>query len=46
VLNFSHTLLPGESLFSDADVPRGPDDLRKLPIRFLSIICYRRDEEG
>ena len=42
----TYSLTPGDSLFFDADVPHGPDDLRKLPIRFLSIICYRRDEEG
>jgi len=41
----TYTLLPGDSLFFDADVPHGPDDLRKLPIRFLSIICYPRDAE-
>jgi hypothetical protein len=37
---------PGDSLFFDADVPHGPDELRKLPIRFLSIICYAREEES
>jgi quercetin dioxygenase-like cupin family protein len=42
----TYTLLPGDSLFFDADVPHGPDELRKLPIRFLSIICYPRDGEG
>ena len=42
----TYTLLPGDSLFFDADVPHGPDELRKLPIRFLSIICYPRDAEG
>lgn len=41
----TYTLLPGNSLFFDADVPHGPDDLRRLPIRFLSIICYPRDAE-
>jgi len=41
----TYTLLPGDSLFFDADVPHGPDDLRKLPIRFLSIICYPRDAD-
>ena len=34
---------PGDSLFFDADVPHGPDELRKLPIRFLSIITYLRE---
>jgi transcriptional regulator with XRE-family HTH domain len=41
----TYTLVPGDSLFFDADVPHGPDDLRKLPIRFLSIICYPRDAD-
>jgi hypothetical protein len=36
---------PGDSLFFDADAPHGPDELRKLPIRFLSIICYSREGE-
>lgn len=41
----TYTLTPGDSLFFDADVPHGPDDLRKLPIRFLSIICYAREAD-
>lgn len=41
----TYTLTPGDSLFFDADVPHGPDELRKLPIRFLSIICYAREGE-
>ena len=32
-------------LYFDADAPHGPEDLRKLPIRFLSIITYPREEE-
>jgi len=43
--NKTYVMKPGDSLFFDADVPHGPDDLRKLPIRFLSIICYAREEE-
>ncbi len=31
---------PGDALFFDADAPHGPEVLRKLPIRFLSIIVY------
>ena len=31
-------------LFFDADAPHGPEELRKLPIRYLSVISYRRDE--
>jgi transcriptional regulator with XRE-family HTH domain len=40
----TYTLTPGDSLFFDADAPHGPDELRKLPIRFLSIIAYPREE--
>jgi transcriptional regulator with XRE-family HTH domain len=39
-----YPLLPGDSLFFDADAPHGPEKLRKLPIRFLSVISYARDE--
>lgn len=41
----TYTLTPGDSLFFDADVPHGPDELRRMPIRFLSVICYSRGEE-
>ena len=34
----------GDSLFFDADAPHGPEELRKLPIRYLSVISYRREE--
>jgi len=43
--NKTYVLRPGDSLFFDADAPHGPDELRKLPIRFLSIICYSREGE-
>jgi len=36
-------LQPGDSLFFDADVPHGPEELRKLPIRFLSVISHIAD---
>ena len=42
--NKTYVMRPGDSFFFDADVPHGPDDLRKLPIRFLSIICYGRED--
>ncbi|MEM7441240.1 MAG: helix-turn-helix domain-containing protein [Pseudomonadota bacterium] len=35
-----YLLQPGDSLLFDADAPHGPDELIKLPARFLSIICY------
>jgi transcriptional regulator with XRE-family HTH domain len=36
-------LRPGDSLFFDADVPHGPEELRVLPIRFLSVISHIAD---
>lgn len=36
-----YSMLPGDSLFFDADARHGPEVLVKLPIRFLSIISYR-----
>lgn len=36
----TYVMEPGDSLFFDADAPHGPEELRKLPIRFLSIIVY------
>jgi transcriptional regulator with XRE-family HTH domain len=41
-----YPLTPGDSLFFDSDVPHGPEELRKLPIRFLSVITYTRRERG
>ena len=38
----TYTLQPGDSLFFDADAPHGPEEMRTLPIRFLSIITYPR----
>jgi hypothetical protein len=38
--NELYRLTPGDSLFFDADAPHGPDEMVKLPIRFLSIISY------
>ncbi len=36
-------LSPGDSLFFDAQAPHGPEELRSLPIRFLSVISYNRE---
>lgn len=33
-------LKPGDTLFFDADAPHGPEVLRSLPARYLSIISY------
>ena len=40
--NRTYTLLPGDSLYFDSDAPHGPEELRQLPIRFLSVITYIR----
>jgi transcriptional regulator with XRE-family HTH domain len=40
-----YTMTPGDSLFFDADAPHGPEEMVKLPIRFLSIISYPLGEE-
>ena len=39
-----YNLVPGTSLFFEADVPHGPVKLSNLPIRFLSIIIQPRPE--
>lgn len=36
--NQTYTLCPGDSLFFDAEASHGPDELQKLPCRYLSII--------
>lgn len=35
-----YDLKAGDSFFFDADAPHGPEELTKLPTRFLSIITY------
>jgi transcriptional regulator with XRE-family HTH domain len=39
----TYLLRPGDSLYFDADAPHGPEELRRLPIRFLSVISYVRE---
>lgn len=34
----SYRLQPGDSLFFDAEAPHGPEELRRLPARYLSVI--------
>jgi transcriptional regulator with XRE-family HTH domain len=41
----TYVLHPGDSLYFDADAPHGPEELRKLPIRFISVIAYPREDE-
>ena len=36
--NKTYTLSPGDTLFFDAEASHGPDELKKLPCRYLSII--------
>jgi transcriptional regulator with XRE-family HTH domain len=40
----TYDMHPGDALFFDAEAPHGPEELRKLPIRYLSVISYRREE--
>ncbi|MEJ8574375.1 XRE family transcriptional regulator [Microbaculum marinum] len=40
--NRTYRLLPGDSLYFDADAPHGPEELNSLPIVFLSVISYVR----
>ncbi|UJW77787.1 helix-turn-helix domain-containing protein [Rhizobium sp. SL42] len=35
-----YRMAAGDSLFFDADAPHGPEELVKLPARYLSIIAY------
>ncbi len=37
---------PGDSLFFDADAPHGPENLKTLPVRFLSVISYPAEGKG
>lgn len=41
-----YPMRPGDSLFFDADAPHGPEELRRLPIRLLSVIVYSRQGES
>ena len=40
-----YDLESGDSIFFDADVPHGPEILKDLPIRFLSVITYKRQDD-
>ena len=41
-----YPMKPGDSLFFDADAPHGPEQLTKLPMRYLAIICYPQNSAG
>ena len=38
-----YELAPGDTLFFDADAPHGPEVLKRLPARYLSIIAYPQE---
>lgn len=40
--NRVYELEPGDTLFFDSEAAHGPEELRVLPIRFLSVISYSR----
>lgn len=39
----TYLLTPGDSLYFDADAPHGPEELIRLPARYLSVISYVRE---
>ena len=39
----SYRMRPGDSLFFDASALHGPDRLKQLPIRYVSVIAYARE---
>lgn len=43
--NRTFAMETGDSLFFDADVPHGPEELRALPIQLISVIVYPRNPE-
>lgn len=40
----TYDMHPGDALFFDAEAPHGPEELKQLPIRYLSVISYRRED--
>ena len=42
--NSTHHLKPGDSMFFDSEVPHGPEELLKTPIRLLSVIVQAGQE--
>ncbi|MEP9396639.1 helix-turn-helix domain-containing protein [Mesorhizobium sp. KR2-14] len=39
--NALYRMAPGDCLFLDTGEPHGPHELAKLPMRLLSMVCYR-----
>ena len=44
--NLLYRMRAGDGLLFDADAPHGPEQLVRLPARYLSIICYRPNQTG
>ena len=44
--NYTYELEPGDSLTFDGEIPHGPDELQKVPVRMLSVINYGGQESG
>ena len=42
----TYMLEPGDSLVFDADAPHGPERLLDLPAKYLSIICYPKENRS
>lgn len=42
--NQIYRLKPGDSLFFSANAAHGPEELSKLPLKFLSIIVFKRED--
>lgn len=42
----TYRLKPGDSLFFDGEAPHGPENLVRIPIRFISVISYMHDAEA
>ena len=43
--NQTYHLRQGDSLFFDSDAPHGPEELIKLPIRFIAVLCKDQGED-
>ncbi len=36
----TYRMSPGDSLLFQADVPHGPEELLKTPVRYISVLCF------
>ncbi|MDF2973062.1 MAG: putative HTH-type transcriptional regulator, partial [Microvirga sp.] len=39
------SMAAGDSLLFEADVPHGPEQLSKTPVRYLAVVCYLRSPD-